>query len=35
MLWIVNFNLKENRIAEYQNFIKKSEKTMAEHAPKG
>ena len=35
MLWIINFNLKENKMKEYQKFIKENEKTMAEHAPKG
>ena len=35
MLWIINFNLKENKMKEYQKFIKENEKTLAEHAPKG
>jgi hypothetical protein len=35
MLWIQNFNIKENRMRELQKFVKENEKTMAEHAPKG
>ena len=35
MLWIQNFNIKENRMREFQKFIKENEKTMAKHAPKG
>jgi len=35
MLWIMNFNLKEYKLKEFQKFIKENEKTIAEHAPKG
>lgn len=35
MLWITNFNLKENKSVEYQKFIQENEKAIAEHAPKG
>ena len=35
MLYIVNFNLKENNLKEYKKFVKENEKTLAEHAPKG
>jgi hypothetical protein len=35
MLWINNFNIKENKTTEYQKFIKENEKAIADHAPKG
>ncbi len=35
MLRIMNFNIKENRTKEFQEFIKKNEKTKAAHALKG
>jgi len=35
LLWIQNFNIKENRMMEFQKFIKENEKTLAKHAPKG
>jgi len=35
MLWIQNFNIKENKVLEFQKFIKENEKTLAKHAPKG
>ncbi len=35
MLWIMNFNLKEYRSKEFQKFIEKNEKALAEHAPEG
>jgi len=34
MLYIFNYNLKENKMKEFQKFIKENEKTFAEHAPK-
>ena len=35
MLYINNFNLKEHKQIEFQQFIKENEKTFAEHAPNG
>jgi hypothetical protein len=35
MLYIFNYNIKENRMKEFQKFIKGNEKAFAEHAPKG
>jgi hypothetical protein len=35
MLRIMNYNIKENKTKEFQEFIKKNEKTKAAHAPKG
>lgn len=35
MLRISNFNIKENKVKEFQEFIKKNQKTKAAHAPKG
>jgi hypothetical protein len=35
LLRIMNFNIKENKVKEFQEFIKKNEKTKAAHAPKG
>jgi len=35
LLRIMNYNIKENKIKEFQEFIKKNEKTKAAHAPKG
>jgi len=35
MLYIVNFNIKEYKLTEFQKFVKANEKTLAKHAPKG
>ncbi len=35
MLRIMNYNIKENKTKEFQEFIKKNQKTKAAHAPKG
>ena len=35
MLYLQNFNLKENKAKSYQKWIKENEKALAEHAPKG
>jgi len=35
MLWISNFNVKEGKMKELQQFIKDNEATKAAHAPKG
>jgi hypothetical protein len=35
MLRIYNFNIKEGKMKEFQQFIKKNEATKAAHAPKG
>jgi hypothetical protein len=34
LLWIQNFNIKENRMMEFQKFITDNERTLAKHAPK-
>ena len=31
----MNYNIKENKFREFQEFIKKNQQTKAEHAPKG
>ena len=31
----MNYNIKENKVKEFQEFVKKNEKTKAAHAPKG
>ena len=35
MLQIKNFNIKEGKMKEFQQFIKDNEATQAAHAPKG
>jgi hypothetical protein len=35
LLRIMNYNIKENKFKAFQEFIKKNQKTKAEHAPKG
>jgi len=35
MLWISNFNIKENRMEEFQKFIKENKKAIAKTAPNG
>jgi hypothetical protein len=35
VLYIQNFNLKENKFKEYQRFIKENEEILVKHAPKG
>jgi hypothetical protein len=35
MLYMINYNLKEGKMKEFQMFVKKSEKKIREHAPKG
>ena len=35
MLWIMNHNVKEGRMKDYQKFVKDNEKALKEHAPKG
>ncbi len=35
MLYIFNYNLKENKMKEFQKFIKQNEKAISKHAPKG
>ena len=35
MLYILNYNLKEGKMEEFQKFIKENEKTLAKHTPKG
>jgi hypothetical protein len=35
MLYIVNYNLKENKEKEFQKSIKENKKAISDHAPKG
>lgn len=35
MLWMMNYNIKEGKMKEFQKFVKENEKTLREHAPKG
>lgn len=35
MLYMINYNVKEGKMLEFQKFVKENEKTYREHAPKG
>jgi hypothetical protein len=35
MLYMINYNIREGKMKEFQAFIKKNEKAYREHAPKG
>ena len=35
MLRISNYNVKENRMNDFQKFVKENQETIAKHAPKG
>ncbi len=35
MLYIFNYNIKEGKMTEFQKFVKKNEKILSKHAPKG